>query len=61
MNTDITKKLDEFKQLANAASEDITVPAALNSAEIDNLSKVIHTEKDAQNFMNELKTVIANQ
>lgn len=61
MNKDIEKKLNEFKALAAKNTENVFHKHNLGSIESDNLAKVIRSEKDAQTFMNELKTVIANQ
>ena len=61
MDKDIEKKLEDFKAIAAKNTTNVFQKHKLDSIDEDNLAKVIHTKKDAQTFMNELKTVIANQ
>ena len=61
MDKNIEQKFEEFMKKAGQNAADMKIAQNLNSLETDNLAKVIRSEKDANTFMSELKTVIANQ
>ncbi|SHL99389.1 hypothetical protein [Chitinophaga sp. CF418] len=58
MNQKIQKKIDQYKKLAKGKIADAVTVQKSRPQRIDGLSKVIRSQKDADNFMAELNSII---
>lgn len=57
MNQRIQQKIDQYRKIAKSQIIN-TVPTQSKSSRTDGLAKVIRSQKDADNFMAELNSVI---
>jgi hypothetical protein len=57
MNQNIQQKIDEYKRTARNQGSNLK-PAPSKSVRVDGLAQVIRSQKDAENFMAELKSIV---
>jgi hypothetical protein len=57
MNQNIQQKIDQYKKTAQSQGSN-PKPAQSKSVRIDGLAQVIRSQKDAENFMAELKSIV---
>lgn len=57
MKQSIQRKIDEYKKTAQSQGSN-PKPVPSKSVRIDGLAQVIRSQKDAENFMAELKSIV---
>ena len=58
MNKNIQQKIDQYKKIARSSQGSDPKPVQSKSVRVDGLSQVIRSQKDAENFMAELKSIV---
>jgi hypothetical protein len=58
MNQNIQQKIDQYKKTAQRNQGSDSKPVQSKSVRVDGLAQVIRSQKDAENFMAELKNIV---
>ncbi|SEV91064.1 hypothetical protein SAMN05428988_0363 [Chitinophaga sp. YR573] len=58
MNQNIQHKIDQYKKVAQRSQGSNPKPMQSKSVRVDGLAQVIRSQKDAENFMAELKSIV---
>lgn len=58
MNPKIQQKIDQYKKIAQRNQGGNPKPVQAKSVRVDGLAQVIRSQKDAENFMAELKSLV---
>lgn len=57
MKQSILQKIEQYKKIARAKGGDLK-PVKSKSVRVDSLAKVIRSQKDAENFMADLNSIV---
>ncbi|NLR80093.1 hypothetical protein [Chitinophaga eiseniae] len=58
MNQNIQQKIDQYKKAAQTSLGSNPKPVRSKSVRVDSLAQVIRSQKDAENFMAELNSIV---
>ena len=58
MNQNIQQKIDHYKKTAQRSQGSNPKPVQSKFVRVDGLAQVIRSQKDAENFMAELKSIV---
>lgn len=58
MNQNIQQKIEQYKKFAQSNQDNAPKPAPSKSVRVDGLAQVIRSQKDAENFMAELNSIV---
>lgn len=57
MNSLVLQKINEIKKMATSANAEYSSSVSNNKKSTDGLSRAIHSKRDADTFLNELKAI----